>query len=242
MTIPKYTKVGPTIWIARQTKLITDSQASKMVAACDRQITEHVAPSWAMLPSQVKLLASGTKKIPAGDYALILSDQSEAGSLGYHEELPGDIVTGVIGVGTVLDNNGTMFDGELSVSAVLSHEICETFVNPHTSGWSDSGKGWLVATELCDPVQGDAYTIDGVSVSDFVTPDFFSPVVTRGDQYDWMGVLRKPFSIAKGGYVLNYEGGEINTYYGAVPPPEWLMKMKQHGESRSRRLKDHRPM
>lgn len=115
-------------------------------------------------------------------------------------------------------------------------------VNPNVSGWSDSGQGWLVATEVCDPVQSDYYLIDGVAVSNFVTPDFFSPVVTRGDKFDHMGVLKKPFEIADGGYVLNYEGGTINTYYGRTPPPEWLMDMKLNREvTRTRRLKDHRP-
>lgn len=242
MTIPLYRSAGPTVWIRNRTRLLTLAELSRMVSACHRQSVEQLCPAWARLPGAVRLLASG-QRVPTGDYCLDVADISDvSGALGYHEEKPGDRVVGVVGVGTILDNGGSKFDGPLSVSSVLSHEVCETIINPQTSGWADSGQGWLVALETCDPVQGDSYKIDGVSVSDFVTPDFFSPVVTRGDRFDWMGVLKSPFEIAKGGYVLNYEAGNINTYYGAVPPPEWMMKMKAQGASRSRRLKDHKPI
>lgn len=241
MIVPAFQSTGPVTWVRRKTTLLTDAEVARMVAACHRQSVEHLCPAWGRLPGPVRVLKPGTRK-PAADYLLDLCNASAAGSLGYHEELAGDVVTGVIGVGTVLDNGGTKFDGELSVSAVLSHEVCETIINPQTSGWADSGQGWLVALEVSDPVQGDAYQIDGVSVSDFVTPDFFSPVVSRGDKFDWMGVLPGPFKIAKGGYVLNYEAGDIKTYFGAVQPPEWLMEMKDNGASRSRRLKDHLPV
>lgn len=212
-----------------------------MAVACHHQVFFDLAPVWALLHRPVKVLRH-RRKVPAGDQVIDLCDASEGGTLGYHTELAGDVVAGVVGVGTVLDQGGTdILSGHLSVSSVVSHEVCEMVVNPCVSGWSDSGKGWLVATEVCDPVQSHFYEIDGVSVSNFVTPDFFSPVVSSGDKYDHMGVLTAPFQIAEGGYVLNYEGGRITTYYGLVPPPEWLMQMKAREESRISRLAQHRP-
>lgn len=241
MTTHRYRTVGPTIWLRRKTSLLTDEQVYRIAVACHHQVFFDLAPVWATLSRPVKVLRPG-RKVPSKDYVLDLCDSSEGGTLGYHTELEGDVVAGVVGVGTVLDQGGSdILTGKLSVSSVVSHEVCEMVVNPTISGWSDTGKGWLVATEVCDPVQCDYYEIDGVSVSNFVTPDFFSPIQTVGDKYDHMGTLTKPFQIAAGGYVLNYEAGEINTYYGSNPPPDWLMEMKSREESRTRRLKDHRP-
>ncbi len=233
---------GPTIWLRRKTDLLTDADVARIANACNIQVIRDLAPVWYLLPRAVRVIGP-RDRVPTGDQLLELLDASdESGALGYHTELAGDVVWGVVGVGTILDNGGKKFTGSLSVSSIVSHEVCEMVVNPNVSGWSDSGQGWLVATEVCDPVQSSAYKIGDVPVSDFVTPDFFSPVVTRGDRFDHMGVLKKPFQIAKGGYVLNYEGGKINTYYGAVPPPEWLMDMKLGRDtSRTRRLQEHRP-
>ncbi|MFA7264843.1 MAG: hypothetical protein WC054_00785 [Candidatus Nanopelagicales bacterium] len=220
---------------------MTDNDVARMARACHTQVQAHLAPAYRLLPSPVMVLNPGQKP-GKGDWVLrLVSVSDESNALGYHTELEGDVITGIVGVGTVLDAGSKILTGKLSVSTIVSHEVCEMLVNPSCSGWSDSGKGWLVATEVCDPVQSDFYTIDGVSVSNFVLPDFFSPVVSRGDKFDYMGKLRKPFQIAKGGYVLNYEGGKINTYFGATPPPEWLMKMKDREAARTRRLKDHRP-
>lgn len=240
MTTHKYRTVGPTIWLSRKTDLITDEQVHKIAMACHHQVYYDLAPVWVTLHRPVKPLRQG-RRVPSGDQVIELCAESAAGTLGYHTELAGDVVSGVVGVGTVLDAGMEVLTGGLSVSTIVSHEVCEMVVNPNVSGWSDSGRGWLVATEVCDPVQSDYYDIDGVAVSNFVTPDFFSPVVSEGDRFDHLGTLSAPFEIAKGGYVLNYEGGNINTYYGAVPPPGWLMDMKNREETRIRRLKDHRP-
>lgn len=240
MTVHTNRTVGPTIWVDRKTDLLTDEQVIKMSMACHKQVFFDLAPVWATLHRPVKVLKPG-KEVPRGDYVIELRDFSEGGTLGYHTELEGDVVAGVVGVGTILDAGKQVLIGDLSVSVILSHEVCEMVVNPSVSGWSDTGKGWLVATEVCDPVQNDYYLIDGVSVSNFCYPDFFSPVVSEDDKFDRMGILSAPFEIAPKGYVLNYEGGNISTYFGAVPPPEWLMAMKAVQETRVLRLKEHRP-
>ncbi len=241
MTTHTRRTVGPTIYLKRETNHLTDDQVLKIARACHSQVYYHLAPVWVTLHRPVRVLRPG-QRVPAGDQVIRLMDFSDAsGTLGYHTEDGNDLVSGVVGVGTILDAGAQLLTGKYAVSSIVSHEVCEMVVNPNVSGWSDSGKGWLVATEVCDPVQSSFYEIDGVTVSNFVTPDFFSPVVAEGDRFDHMGVLTAPFEIAKGGYVLNYEAGDIRTYYGATPPPEWLMKLKDLDPARTRRLKDHRP-
>jgi hypothetical protein len=56
--------------------------------------------------------------------------------------------------------------------------------------------GWF--NEVCDPVEADSYLIDGVKISDFITPAWFNDGV--GQRYDFMGLAKQPFWIRPGGY------------------------------------------
>ncbi|MGZ4298643.1 MAG: hypothetical protein ACXVE4_14650, partial [Solirubrobacteraceae bacterium] len=56
--------------------------------------------------------------------------------------------------------------------------------------------------EPCDPVEdADIYTIDGVKVSDFVTPHYYDSFGPTGRRYSFLGTLKEPFQICDGGYV-----------------------------------------
>jgi hypothetical protein len=55
--------------------------------------------------------------------------------------------------------------------------------------------------EVCDPCQKSTYLIDGVLVSDFVTPDFYSPKETVGLRYSFTGDVMEPRTVLKGGYI-----------------------------------------
>jgi hypothetical protein len=54
--------------------------------------------------------------------------------------------------------------------------------------------------EVCDPCEDSAYTINGVSVADFVTPAFYekSPGPLR---LSFLGDVREPFHVRPGGYI-----------------------------------------
>ena len=57
--------------------------------------------------------------------------------------------------------------------------------------------------EACDPCEADkyAYPIQGVAVSDFITPHFYDPVVTPGTRYSFTGAITAPRQILPGGYI-----------------------------------------
>jgi hypothetical protein len=63
----------------------------------------------------------------------------------------------------------------------FSHELLEALVDPTGEAIVDTGEE-NYELEICDPVQFQTYPIDGVWVSNFVTPDWF----------DKPGFLRKP--------------------------------------------------
>ncbi|MGO9958392.1 MAG: hypothetical protein ACLP50_20900 [Solirubrobacteraceae bacterium] len=55
--------------------------------------------------------------------------------------------------------------------------------------------------EVCDPCQHSTYTINGVLLSDFVTPQYYEPFKTGGARYSFAGRVKAPFQLLDGGYI-----------------------------------------
>jgi hypothetical protein len=57
--------------------------------------------------------------------------------------------------------------------------------------------------ELCDPCEADnyAYSIDGIAVSDFITPHFYDNAETPGTRYSFTGAIKRPRQVLPGGYI-----------------------------------------
>lgn len=97
-----------------------------------------------------------------------------------------------------------------------SHETVEMLVDPYgnrlqTSNAITISQGQIgdaqgkyeYLVEACDPCEANncAYQIDGILVSDFITPDFYNPDVTSGARYSFTGAVKKPRQILPGGYI-----------------------------------------
>jgi hypothetical protein len=63
----------------------------------------------------------------------------------------------------------------------------------------------IYALEICDAVEDDklGYEIDGVLVSDFITPAWFEP--TCADRIDFNKHLSKQLELARGGYISFFD-------------------------------------
>jgi hypothetical protein len=57
--------------------------------------------------------------------------------------------------------------------------------------------------EVCDPCESGkfAYQVNGVLVSDFITPQFYDPVQSFGVRYSFTGAIKSPRSILDDGYI-----------------------------------------
>jgi hypothetical protein len=97
-----------------------------------------------------------------------------------------------------------------------SHETIEMLVDPsgnrmHSSTAieiagskvQDTTGQFNYLVEACDPCEanGFGYTIQGIVVSDFLTPHYYDPVVTPGTRYSFTGALTAPRQLLKGGYI-----------------------------------------
>jgi len=131
---------------------------------------------------------------PSGSWPLTILDQSEAG-LGVH-----------------LDKNGKPF-AEIQAgqdwSITASHELLEMLVDPlgkklmsdpDIDPNSDRHEGQYLA-EVGDPVEVFAYQMDGVSVSDFITPEFYDVNAPVGTAFDFLQQLDSALQVPDGCYI-----------------------------------------
>ena len=209
-----------TLAIMNRSSDLTDSQARRMTEACRIQIRDHVAPAYQSSPWPVRFF-DRKKAVPDDALLLVILDNdTQADALGYHSETPKGRRYGRVFTRPVLEDGGSVSQDEHSVSVILSHEVCEAFVDPDINLWAEGKPGIMWSYEICDPVQRDAYPIavqgEPVYVSNFVHPTWFDRQNPKKTRFDHMGKLKKPFKMTPGGYAVIWDGGPTESIvYGA---------------------------
>ncbi len=222
------------IYVANKSTQVSDADVKTMTLACSKQIAQHVAPAYGLLPVQVTFLTKGAKLL-AGDRLITVMDTlDDAQALGYHTEDGAEHIWGVVGTKAAMDQGAKALTGPYSISSILSHEVAEMFVDPYCTGWFDTAKGYQVAYEVADPVENDTYLIDNVGVSNFVTSAWFNPMAAKTDKFDYMGKLKAPFTMSRGGYWVQSKAGRATQKFGDQMP-DWRRQAKQAQFSRGHR-------
>jgi hypothetical protein len=188
-----------TVALKNQSTVVTDAELVKTAAALQIQLDRDWLPLW---NSTAKLITlNKTAAIPAGAWPIYILDTSDVqGALGYHDDSHGTPYGRVFAK--------TARDAGYSWTVTLSHELVELMGNPwvnRTVLRTGAGNtGTLYMMETGDPVEADAlgYQINGIQVSDFVTPQWFDVNATaRGTRYDYTSHCTAPFQILGGGYM-----------------------------------------
>lgn len=195
---------------------IPDDEVQRVIRAINRQISEDFEPYWSF-GARLRLEGNSTNK-PAvlsavdmrGDAILYLWDKTNLeGANGYHISNNKGIPYGYVFV---------ELSGKLQEdwSVTLSHEALELLgdaqVNllvqgPHPDG---SRKSVFHSYEMCDAVQDEWYEIDGVKVSNFVLPLYFTETDEAGGRNDFLGRAHggkklKSFGVNPGGYISYFD-------------------------------------
>lgn len=218
---------------------VTDEEFKLMADACEIQLKEHAAPAWDKTPWEIEV------GMGDGYQITLLDDSDHAGALGYHTETPDGKIWGRVFVNSIIKFGGTLFEGGKSVSATLSHEVLEAFIDPNVNVWADRGDDVLVAMEVCDPVQRDSYEITvgdkRVSVSNFTLPAYFDARPPAGAKFDYLSKLTGPFDMTRGGYILAREtDGKISSKFASLEEQAEHEQLKPpHPASRTSRKKKH---
>lgn len=123
---------------------------------------------------------------------------------------------------------------------VASHEILEMladeWLNLDVTRKLVGGGFELWPREICDPVQGQAYEILGVRLSNFVYPEYY--IEGADGPFDHMRLLKSPFEICKTGYssILKISSGGLaqrRDVYGPVYP-DWRRASRAFSRRESR--------
>jgi hypothetical protein len=216
------------IAILNQSTVVANADVATMTAAIASQIQFDVAPIWDRAPAEVVFLTDPTA-VPATAHVIAIVDSIQdqpTGVLGFHGANQAGQTWGVVAAKPELDNYGHVLTGDWSVSSTLSHEVLEMFVDPNCNLWATDGKGSAYSLEVCDPVEAPTYTVNGVSVSNFVTPAWFNPLAPVGaHQFDKLGLLTAPFTILPGGYMTYQSGNKVQRQWGSAYP-DWRKATK----------------
>lgn len=203
---------------------ITTELLQRIAAALETQLYRDYAPAWQSNGVPVTVYAT-FDEIPADTSPLLIFDTSgQARDLGWHSVDAKGKAHGRAFWLPILKHGGDLLKGAMSLSATLSHEVLEMVGNPYVNFWCDVGDGSQEALELCDRVEGDAYDIDGISVSNFLTPRAFR----NGEgPYDFLGLLTEPFEVREGGYAIRRgQDGEVYDVWSRHYLP-WRRELKE---------------
>ncbi len=225
---------------------LSDTEVSAAVAAINRQIAEDVAPLWGMSATlRLEAPPAGATRGPApsrlrGDAVLYLYDQVDVkGALGYHAANHEGVPYGFV-FAELIAKLGENW------STTLSHEALELLGDPEvnllTVGPNPNARTApaLFPYELCDPVQGDEYAIDGVRVSNFVTPLYFTTNEEKGSRNDFLGRGVASFGVRPKGYTqfIELPSLKVERVFGdGLARQRWDAVSEALGESR--RLERH---
>ncbi len=201
----------PVIVIANESSIVRTIDLKRAIGPLQFQIDKHFYPLWGWRADL--RLASGREQKSA--MKVIIRDRSdEAGDLGYHFKngLP---------ITYVFAKDDIKYSGEFT--STLSHELLEMIADPGVNLYAQgpvkikgrrTRMGW-VSYEVCDPVEGNLYKIDGIDVCNFVTPEFFeNEHKRRSVKFDYLGVVDRPFQVAPDGYIDVFLASRWHTLWG----------------------------
>lgn len=184
--------------LVSETNAISPRELTRVAAALQRQATRDFGPVWGITATVDAF--GDLEDVPLGYWPIIVMDNiNMPGAAGVH-----------------LDKDGQPFalvQYSRSWSLTASHECLEMLADPFgnrlVAGQSvkpDQGRvEYLV--EVSDPSEDRqfAYTVNGVLVSDFYTPNYFDPVAAPGVRYSFTGAITKPRDVLRGGYLSWHE-------------------------------------
>jgi hypothetical protein len=204
---------------------IKDEIVQVAIRAINRQLSSDFGPYW-HTHAELRLEGPARGKprkvsLPElrGDAVIYLWNEVDVDdAVGYHDANARGIPFGFV---------FTELSKELGEpwSVTLSHEALELVgdpevnllvAGPHPGDPNEEVFHWY---EMCDAVQAETYKVDGVAVSNFLLPLYFTPDAEIGGRNDFLGRLYKgaalpSFGINPGGYVgfYNPKSGKHETF------------------------------
>jgi hypothetical protein len=204
---------------------LSDAAVQRAIRAINRQISCDFQPYWGF-GATLRLEGgdrSGSRRMRVtdmrGEAILYLYDVvAVRDAYGFHDRWFRGIPYGVV-YHELSDKLGEEW------TTTFSHEALELIADPEANMLVQGPDPhrprrrvfyWL---EVCDPVQNESYVIDGVHVSNFVLPLYYTASAERTGRNDFLGTNHhgrtlRSFGVNPGGYVgyFNPRTGKDQTY------------------------------
>jgi Cdc6-like AAA superfamily ATPase len=173
--------------LVSQAEALATAELERFAAALQEQIDRDLAKHWGVT-ARVSVYRTVTD-VPVSEWPVIVQPEIARGTLGYHGDHRGQPYALV-----------TYPQTEWTVTA--SHECLEMLVDPHSNrvpfGQSPKpGQGQVnFLVQVCDPCRTISYEIDGVPLSDFVTPAYYDGSESTLDVH---GAIGRPLEVLENG-------------------------------------------
>lgn len=204
---------------------LRDEEVQVALRAINRQISEDFEPYWSLgarLRLEGKSQAKPSKQNlmdMRGDAIIYLwSDSDVEGALGYHARNNQGVPFGFVftEISKRLGESWTTTLSHEALELIADPEVNLLVAGPHPANPKAAVFHWY---EMCDAVQSERYKIEGVEVSNFVLPLYFTSGDEAGGRNDFLnrpdaGGPLKSFGVKRGGYVgfFNPQTGQHETY------------------------------
>lgn len=230
-----------------KTKSIDPTLLHAAAIALNLQVTKDLTQHWTGIDAAVSV-APSISAIPHGAWPVFLVKSLPPGEGGYHLEKKNNQPYAMV-IASPTDDTWTID---------ASHEIIEMLVDPggnrmHSSqAIKISGNDVVDTTgtfsylvEACDPCEANdfAYSINGVAVSDFITPHYYDASEAPGVLYSFRGNIKRPRQMLKGGYISYAQpNGDWQQILWVEEGPPQLNELGQMNDIRSLREHLHKMM
>lgn len=207
-----------------------------MINALNMQLRRDVGPALGLSVPIIDYYENNPPTVNEAVVIQLMDDPDVPNAAGYHDEDAWGQTFAKVFIRPTLNQGGTLCNGPNSVSVTISHELIETIGDEHVQLWATNyASQTMVAYELCDPVEmDDEYCINHVSVSNFVTDNWFDAFARPSSQFDFLHNLKSPFTLSPGGYMTVMNGQEQKQVFGSHYP-EWRKPLKAGSRRMSQR-------
>jgi hypothetical protein len=208
----RYDRGSPTIEVVNRTKLVPAAHLRRIVRAVQKQIDDHFFPLWGWRARLVVVERPSRRRMSITMKGK--PDLTRADAYHFIDGLPQTYVF-------TRDEKGRPVepaDYESSFSHEALEMIADPGVNLFAAGYcayqGHRHRAWI-PYEVCDPVQGATYRIDGITMSGFVVPEWFEGDRKRDSmKFSYRCSVHAPFEIAPAGYVDAFVNGRTVTTWG----------------------------
>jgi hypothetical protein len=183
------------------------SEITQLAAALQIQVSRDFSPIWEVDATVSAFTA--LNDVPLGHWPVIVKeDIGDPGAGGFHLDKSNQPYALV-----AYDDSWTL---------TVSHETLEMLADPFGNrtvpgpsldeAHATDRVSYLV--EVCDPCEDSSfsYSINGIVVSDFITPHFHDPAFTSGARYSFTGAITEPRQVLKNGYI-SWEDPTLGFWY-----------------------------